>query len=461
MITGMLVSYNELVLDAYSKLSYVNHSNLDANSVQFLAKKLPTYEHLAKQTSNGYWRQLRAWDNLDRFVLRESGRSNTKSFKKNDKSSLTNTILARPGGIVIEPIIFKNMKENMTVTIVHAGDKLCGYPFLVHGGIIATFLNETFKRNASLCNYSIKEQWNALYAITLIVAEILLDESGLKGRQFKALARVSQRTRAKAEVNNHAIGFSQSSSFFSEQQERVWEEGYSYFIKVFPLSNSDVDFSLDNFLLMLGSYNINNLDCSIYATQSHLNHNCEPNTEVDSGETRGSFGIKVLSSRFISAGEELTTTATSVGLFMNMPCEVNTEELIHHCFKAKKKVYLPRCEIANGGSRMRFLQVNTFEEVQMLKPSGKLALREPKQGVDIMDDGPLDVLVVPGLGFTLDGRRLGRGAAYYDKFLASYFERFRQKPYLIGICFVEQLVDNIPTERHDWNLDEIVSGNNH
>lgn len=154
MITGMLVSYNELVLDAYSKLSYVNHSNLDANSVQFLAKKLPTYEHLAKQTSNGYWRQLRAWDNLDRFVLRESGRSNTKLFKKNDKSSLTNTILARPGGIVIEPIIFKNMKENMTVTIVHAGDKLCGYPFLVHGGIIATFLNETFKRNASLCSLS-------------------------------------------------------------------------------------------------------------------------------------------------------------------------------------------------------------------------------------------------------------------------------------------------------------------
>ena len=130
----------------------------------------------------------------------------------------------------------------------------------------------------------------------------------MKGRQFKALARVSQRTRAKAEVNNHAIGFSQSSSFFSEQQERVWEEGYSYFIKVFPLSNLDVDFSLDNFLLMLGSYNINNLDCSIYATQSHLNHNCDPNTEVDSGETRGSFGIKVLSSRFISAGEELTTT---------------------------------------------------------------------------------------------------------------------------------------------------------
>ncbi|KAL6015985.1 SET domain-containing protein 5 [Candidozyma auris] len=324
-------------------------------------------------------------------------------------------------------------------------------------------LSKRFSPSAfsKLLDYSIKEQWNALYAITLIVAEILLDESGLKGRQFKALARVSQRTRAKAEVNNHAIGFSQSSSFFSEQQERVWEEGYSYFIKVFPLSNSDVDFSLDNFLLMLGSYNINNLDCSIYATQSHLNHNCEPNTEVDSGETRGSFGIKVLSSRFISAGEELTTTATSVGLFMNMPCEVNTEELIHHCFKAKKKVYLPRCEIANGGSRMRFLQVNTFEEVQMLKPSGKLALREPKQGVDIMDDGPLDVLVVPGLGFTLDGRRLGRGAAYYDKFLASYFERFRQKPYLIGICFVEQLVDNIPTERHDWNLDEIVSGNNH
>uniref|UniRef100_A0A0L0P0W9 Histone-lysine N-methyltransferase SET5 n=1 Tax=Candidozyma auris TaxID=498019 RepID=A0A0L0P0W9_CANAR len=203
-------------------------------------------------------------------------------------------------------------------------------------------LSKRFSPSAfsKLLDYSIKEQWNALYAITLIVAEILLDESGLKGRQFKALARVSQRTRAKAEVNNHAIGFSQSSSFFSEQQERVWEEGYSYFIKVFPLSNLDVDFSLDNFLLMLGSYNINNLDCSIYATQSHLNHNCEPNTEVDSGETRGSFGIKVLSSRFISAGEELTTTYVNpLHLFKDRQNELRVNwGFICKCKRCKRDV---------------------------------------------------------------------------------------------------------------------------
>lgn len=32
------------------------------------------------------------------------------------------------------------------------GHRLCGYPFIIHGGMIATLLNETFKRNASLAS---------------------------------------------------------------------------------------------------------------------------------------------------------------------------------------------------------------------------------------------------------------------------------------------------------------------
>jgi len=51
--------------------------------------------------------------------------------------------------------------------------------------------------------------------------------------------------------------------------------------------------------------------------------------------------------------------------------------------------------------------------------------------------------LIPGLAFSLDGSRLGRGKGYYD----SYLQKFNGLR--IGIGFECQIVDKIPTERHD------------
>ena len=62
-----------------------------------------------------------------------------------------------------------------------------------------------------------------------------------------------------------------------------------------------------------------------------------------------------------------------------------------------------------------------------------------------VDPAELDVVVVPGLAFTLDGRRLGQGGGHYDRFLP----RLRPDCVTIGACFAEQLVDDLPREPHD------------
>jgi 5-formyltetrahydrofolate cyclo-ligase len=62
-----------------------------------------------------------------------------------------------------------------------------------------------------------------------------------------------------------------------------------------------------------------------------------------------------------------------------------------------------------------------------------------------VDPGILDVVLVPGLAFTADGRRLGQGGGHYDRFLA----RLSPRCVTIGICFHEQLVDDLPIEPHD------------
>ena len=63
----------------------------------------------------------------------------------------------------------------------------------------------------------------------------------------------------------------------------------------------------------------------------------------------------------------------------------------------------------------------------------------------------LDLVIVPGLAFTTEGGRLGRGGGHYDRFLAHCAAPS------IGVCFAEQLVDELPLEPHDIRVGRIVS----
>jgi len=64
----------------------------------------------------------------------------------------------------------------------------------------------------------------------------------------------------------------------------------------------------------------------------------------------------------------------------------------------------------------------------------------------------LDLILVPGLGFTRAGDRLGRGKGIYDRLLADYRGHAR------GIAFACQEVPALPREPHDVRLAEVWFG---
>ena len=64
-----------------------------------------------------------------------------------------------------------------------------------------------------------------------------------------------------------------------------------------------------------------------------------------------------------------------------------------------------------------------------------------------------DLVLVPGLAFSPDGRRLGRGGGFYDRLLSGRANAACK----LGICFSCQLLDAIPTEEHDAILDAVIS----
>lgn len=82
----------------------------------------------------------------------------------------------------------------------------------------------------------------------------------------------------------------------------------------------------------------------------------------------------------------------------------------------------------------------------------RYGLRSPTPPIVELDPGSLDLVLVPGVAFTRDGRRLGRGGGYYDRFLAT----LPPTVHLAGVCHPSQLRDDLPGEEHDVRVHEVL-----
>lgn len=153
---GGYLSYNETLFNYYEKYTEIDEKDPKFNmlpmQLEYQLKNLPIYQQLAHPKNSHQWYKLLSWENLDRNIL--DNQTQIKNQDEYREPTLTNQTLRKPGGILIKPVIFHNIETDEGVTIIHAGYRLCGYPFIVHGGIIATLLNETYKRNASLSKFT-------------------------------------------------------------------------------------------------------------------------------------------------------------------------------------------------------------------------------------------------------------------------------------------------------------------
>ena len=80
----------------------------------------------------------------------------------------------------------------------------------------------------------------------------------------------------------------------------------------------------------------------------------------------------------------------------------------------------------------------------------KWGVQEPVGG-EIIPTNELQGVIVPGLGFTKKGFRLGRGQGYYDRTLST----FKRKK--IAVCFELSLIEEMPSEPHDVLFNHIIT----
>ncbi len=135
--------------------------------------------------------------------------------------------------------------------------------------------------------------------------------------------------------------------------------------------------------------------------------------------------------------------AHCVAAYMPLADEPDSREFVER-MASETRVVIPRVE----GDDMEF-----FDYSPTCLKRGAFGIAEPQYG-DAVDAAMIDVMIVPGRAFTRDGMRLGRGKGYYDRYMAR--NGFRAT--CIGVCFSEQLVDEIPCDSHDRRVDMVVCG---
>jgi 5-formyltetrahydrofolate cyclo-ligase len=93
----------------------------------------------------------------------------------------------------------------------------------------------------------------------------------------------------------------------------------------------------------------------------------------------------------------------------------------------------------------------TDEFVAWCRAGGKtVVVPEDEPGPD---PSQIDVVIVPGTAFTLQGHRLGQGGGWYDRFLPQLAPTCLK----IGVCFEPQIVTQLPVETHDVQMDMVVT----
>lgn len=136
--------------------------------------------------------------------------------------------------------------------------------------------------------------------------------------------------------------------------------------------------------------------------------------------------------------------ARCVALYCALDDEPATAEVLARWHAQGLRIVVPRVE----GEVMQFYDWSPATQCR-----GAFGIEEPTAEATRCAPQEIDLMVVPGIAFTADGRRLGRGRGYYDRYLAQK----ALHAYTIGVCYPHQLLDTLPTEPHDQPLNEVVS----
>ena len=168
----------------------------------------------------------------------------------------------------------------------------------------------------------------------------------------------------------------------------------------------------------------------------HTNNNIVKSVQ----DVLNSLTSQTKSKNAIQLKPDILDKVTIVGLYLSMKGEPDLLELAN----LGLRVAIPKFR----DTSMDFVMYEIGEE---LERSGFGNLMQPRRNRKLSPN----VIVIPGMAFSINGDRLGFGTGHYDRYFAKV--KSTQNVTKIGVCFHENLYEYLPREYHDIKLDYIIT----
>lgn len=140
----------------------------------------------------------------------------------------------------------------------------------------------------------------------------------------------------------------------------------------------------------------------------------------------------------------LQAEPTALASYIALPDEVDLDRLHAWWWGLGRLLWLPRVV---GRGLLSWHPVGGPDQLR----DGAYGIREPDPVLSLAVELPRDATVlVPGVGFSTDGCRLGQGGGFYDRELAAH------RGPTIGVAFACQRVDAVPCAVHDRAVDRVI-----
>ena len=138
---------------------------------------------------------------------------------------------------------------------------------------------------------------------------------------------------------------------------------------------------------------------------------------------------------------EIFRSAKKIACYYPIGSEVLTQDIMQELLGDGKEISLPKVI----GENLSFRKITGLKDLE----KGSFGIMEPKDScIEIKN---IDVVLVPTVGITKNGIRLGYGHGYYDRFLSE------SKSKSIALTYSKQIVKSIPFSEKDMKIDWIVT----
>lgn len=168
----------------------------------------------------------------------------------------------------------------------------------------------------------------------------------------------------------------------------------------------------------------------------------------------------------IFINSEIYKNCNCVFSYCAMKNEISVNLINEKILKDGKKLLIPKCE-ENG--IMNFYNLKNDLLISEQIHEGMFGIYEPNENLEIFSENTFyknedfyknhkTCVLVPGLAFSKNGARLGKGKGFCDRYLSRLL-KMKMDPVKVGVHLSCQLVNEVPFESHDLFMDYLLGSN--